>query len=227
MTEGAFWVSYVKSVKLLKELSLLKENNSHKDIPYSVDCKEYSRGTNYKTIHQQLVDNRDYDILLFDDSMLQMSISGGESRLLFIQNPLFFITFEQFIESSGIKANPDMIGLLHEAFDEDYFQALESMNLNSGAVYLRYDVDERGRKGNENIHAYTHLHIGLNNNIRIPVGMHLTPYAFTLFVLRHVYYDIWVNCIRKGIIKPDHKSQCEDLPEEYWTNEEKKFFYIQ
>lgn len=226
MNEGTFWSSYTDSVRFLKKLDLLKEENSHKRVPYTQGCAEYSRGKDYKELYQSLADNRDYDVLLKDDSMLQMSINGGESRLMFIQNPLLHVTFESYIEEIGWDKEYLSVEQLHEAFDDDYSQVLEGMKLNSGAVYFRYDVDARGRKGNENIHAYTHLHIGLNNSIRIPVGVHLTPLAFTMFVIRHVYYDIWVNGVRSGAIKSGHKMQCEVLPSDMWTSEEKKFLYL-
>ena len=100
------------------------------------------------------------------------------------------------------------------------------MRINSGATYMRYDVDSRGRQGNENIHAFTHLHIGLNNNIRIPIGLHLTPLAFVVFVIRHVYYDDWANAIRQGTVNLDYKRYCESLPEDVWTESERTQLFI-
>lgn len=226
MKEGVFWSSFTESTRLLKKLSLLKENNAHKRIPYSENCFEYSRSKDYRELYQKLVDNRDYDLLLKDDSMFQMSFSGGNVRLVFIQNPLEYESFEEFIESIGWDNEPVTIELLHEMFDDDYSQALEGMSLNVGATYLRYDVDSRGRIGNENIHAYTHLHIGLNNNIRIPVGRYMTPLAFTMFVIRHVYYDIWVDAVRRSQMTFDYKNKCDTLPAELWTELEKKDFYL-
>ena len=85
MNEGAFWSSYTEAIRLLKELKLLKEDNVHKRIPYSPGCSTYSRGKEYREIYQNLVDFRDYDLLLKDDSMFQMSYGSGEIRLLFIQ----------------------------------------------------------------------------------------------------------------------------------------------
>lgn len=226
MTEGLFWDSFNESLIFLNQKHLLKEENAHKWNPYSDECKEYSKGTDYKEIYQKMVDNRDYDILLFDDSMLQMSFTNGESRLVYIQNPLYYITFESYLIENGIDFNPELADWYHEAFFDDYQQALEGMKVNSGAVYLRYDVDARGRKDNENIHAYTHLHVGLNNSIRIPVGKHLTPYTFTMFVLRNVYYDKWVDLVRNGEIVFGYKQQSTDLPNDLWTENEVKELYI-
>lgn len=226
MTEGAFWSSFSQSISLLKKLRIYKQENSHKRISYSEDCKVYSRGKDYRMLYQQLVDNQDYDILLYDDSMLQMSYENGEYRLLFIQNPLQYISFEEFLVDNGLAELIDDADELYELFHEDYEQTLEGMKLNTGALYLRYDVDSRGRENNENIHAYTHLHVGLNNNVRIPVGCYMSPLAFTLFVIRHVYYDKWVEVVKEGKVAFNHKKQCDFLPDTLWTENEKKDFYL-
>lgn len=227
MTEGAFWSSYSESINLLKDLNLYKNDNSHKGRSYSFVCRDYSRDNDYKALYQQLVDNLDYDILLYDDSMIQMSYEKGEYRLMYIQNPLEFITFEAFLEDNELSDLSDDKDLLFEKFHDDYEQILEEMKLNSGALYIRYDVDSRGRKDNENIHAFTHLHIGLKNNVRIPVGCYMSPLAFTTFVIRHVYYDKWVDAVRRSKIKFNHKNQCVALPVNMWTHNEMKDFYLQ
>lgn len=226
MTEGVFWSSFTNTVKLLKDLDFLKENNSHKRVPYSPGCPDYSRGGDYKVLYQNLVDNRDYDILLKDDSLMQMSFQNGESRLMFIQNPQMFISFEEFLSSIDLEVHEDQMDEALGLYDDDYHQALECMGLNSGATYMRYDVDSRGRKNKENIHAYTHLHIGLNNNIRIPVGKYMTPFSFTVFVIRHVYLKLWAEGLGKGIIDMNHKHLCEELPLDLWTEIERKDFYL-
>ncbi len=227
MTAGAFWTSYAESINLLKELDLYKTDNSHKGRSYSPDCKNYSRGNDYKALYQQLVDNLDYDILLYDDSMLQMSYENGEYRLMYIQNPLDFITFDAFLDNNELTELSNDKEVLYEMFHDDYEQILEGMKMNLGALYLRYDVDSRGRKNNENIHAFTHLHVGLNNNVRIPVGCYMSPFAFTTFVVRHVYYDKWVEAVRQSQIQFNHKNQCGTLPNNLWTQDEMKDFYLQ
>lgn len=225
MTSGAFWSSYTDSIRLLKNLDLLKEENIHKN-SYSSTCSVYSRSKEYKEIYQNLVDYRDYDVLLKDDSMFQMNYQNGEYRLVFIQNPSKFMDFETFLDGLGWEYDKNMLDELYGLFDNDYSQALCELGLNSGATYLRYDVDSNGRNGNENIHAYTHLHVGINNNIRIPVGRYMSPLAFTMFVVRHVYYDVWVEAVRNSQIVFNHKNQCGQLPSVLWTNDEKNDFYL-
>ena len=224
MNDNTFWSSYNDVVSLLKSIGFLKETVSHKYYGYSQKSIECSR-SDYKTRYQSLIDNIDYDILLYDDSILQMNIRNGECRLLYIQVPTYYVTFEEYMVAV------DLCGYdksdAYRLFSDDYAQFLIEQSINSGAVYMRYDVSENERK--ENIHAYTHLHIGIDNNIRIPVGMHLTPLAFVLFVIRHVYYDKWKSLMKeKEYVKKylNFKDGCESLPSELWSEEEKKSLYL-
>lgn len=226
MTEGAFWCSYDESVSLLKELGILIVDNRHQGMSYSPECKEYSRSNDYNEIYQKLIDHRDFDIQLFDDSFLQISFSNGESRYIFIQNPQEYLPFEKFLEMNGLDKLQNPIEELRGLFSEEYENSQAMMKINSGAVYMRYDMDQRGRMNNENIHAYSHLHIGLNNEIRIPVGVQITPLAFTMFVVRHVYYDIWVYAVRNSKVDMNHKLKCEELPSDLWTDAEKRMLFL-
>lgn len=231
MTIGSFWTSYNDSIQLLKQSRLFKEDNKHQNYSYSDDCKNYSRSDDYLTIYHSLVNNRDYDLQLRDESLLQFSYNGGEHRMVFIQNPIKYRSFEDFLNELGIcqTESKELIEEYKGIFCEDYSQYLSELNLNSGAVYFRYDIDSRGREKNENIHAYSHLHIGLNNNIRIPVGKELTPLAFVIFVVRHVYYDKWVEINKNRVLLPffeKFKSQCGSIQSDKWSEFEKKDLYI-
>ena len=231
MNQGKFNASLDESLALLKDLELLKEVNLHRNYAYSPECSDYSRNTNYRTIYQSLVDFRDYDIQLFDESLLQMSFTNGDCRMLFIQNPMNYLSFIDFIsEITDIsELNNEDLGALQFSFEQEYEQSKDEMDLNTSAVYIRYDVDSNGRANNENIHAYTHFHIDINNKIRIPVGVYLTPLAFILFIIRHVYYDTWVKLVRDDYLSNkylDFKKQCEALPVELWTQDEQKALYI-
>lgn len=226
MNEGLFWSSYNESISLIKQLGLFKDENVHQYIPYSSTCAAYSRGTDYRELYQNFIDNRDYDILLSDDSLIQMSRVNGESRFVYIQNPQRIVSFESFLIDNGFDLTLESVSELKGVFSDDYSQVLEGMPLNSGAVYFRYDEDSRGRKNNENVHAFAHLHVGLNNDIRIPVSVHMIPQAFVAFVIRHVYYDVWTEAIRNSQIALDYKERCPNLPEVLWTEVEKQDFYL-
>lgn len=229
MTPGKFWDSFQQAAAFLRDVKLWKGSNPHKNCPYSTDCKDYSRSEDYQRIYNSLGDLCDYDIILKDNSYFQMCFEGGESRLVFIQCPTEYVSFKEFLKCVfNTKIDDDFAKYCREDYDNDYNQFLSEQKINTGAVYMRYDVDGKGREGNENIHAYTHLHVGLNNNIRIPIGVHITPLVFVMFVVRHVYYDIWASAVRKGKTKTflNAKSQCEELDASVWSSEEKNALFL-
>lgn len=231
MNVAKFWISFDQSLILLKDLGMLREANSHKCFPYTSNCYDYSRSSDYKTIYQSLVDFRDYDIQLFDESLFQISFTNGDCRMLFIQNPNDYLSFSEFLSNIFDISEIDESELesLQYQFEHEYEQCKDEMALNKSAVYIRYDVDSNGRINNENIHAYTHLHIDINNKIRIPVSIYLTPLAFVLFIIRHVYYDKWVDFVRNTVAFNkyiDFKQDCEPLPIGLWTLDEQKSLFI-
>lgn len=230
MNKGAFWASVEKGVQLLNDLGLDKDVNYHKNFDYTPDCKVYSRSGDYDFIYNSLIDNCDYDVVLFDGSILQFDYkSATDIRMVYLQYPREFETFEAFLNVLQIPFTADELYELKDNFDSDYRQYLSEKPRLLSPTYFRYDLDAKNRKNNENIHAYAHLHIGLNNCIRIPVGIDLNPLTFILFMLRHVYYDIWIESIRKGLIKQEYlecKRQCPSLDYDVWTDEEQKALFL-
>lgn len=227
MKPSKFWNSYSSAIELLKVIDFYKDDCPHKTSGYSKGCPSYSRSGNYRQIYEGLVDNLDYDIVLYDDSLFQLSLENKESRMMFIQNPQLFVSFESFLSENKILNENGDYNELKELFLEDYQQYLSEVGVNKGAVYLRYDEDLNGRK--IGCHSYAHLHVGLNNNIRIPIGLELTPLAFVLFVIRNVYYDKWVDMVSKNLIDRKYinfKSKCSVLDDKLWNDEERKALFI-
>lgn len=79
-------------------------------------------------------------------------------------------------------------------------------------------------------HAYAHLHIGVETDIRIPVDKVLSPLHFVDFIIKHMYKAKWddayshnerfkelVNCL---------KLQAENVKDNYFTQAEHNLLYI-
>lgn len=215
-------VTILKELKLLVEPCLLSEYGNYSNETIS----SFSTG-DLRIIYNTIVEHRDYEILLFDQSLIQFDCINGENRYAFIQNPQEFCTFEDFLEDNNISCTAENYDEAKNQFYDDYSQYLSEMRLNEHALYIRYDEDSKDYM--PGIHSYAHIHIGLGNSIRIPVSVSLTPTAFILFILKHVYYDIWVKIIRKcyfdEIIK-NYKSKCVNIDCEHWITEEKNDLFI-
>lgn len=231
MNEAVFKISVKETVDFLKSISLFKDYRLLKDIGlYKEETIEVSKTNDYLKIYDVIVNNNDYDILLFDDSIFQLSNKGGKCRYAFMQCTHKPLTFEEFMyETFGgeFDTGGEPLSAFYADFEEDYNQRRDEQQINTNAVYFRYDTDELGYL--PNVHSYAHLHVGLNNSIRIPCSRELTPFAFVLFAVKHVYLQYWKEAIIKERINENlysFKKKCNPLEKEHWKEMEKRDLYI-
>lgn len=231
MNEAVFRISVQEAVDLLRLIGLFKTHRLFKDIgSYQKETIEISKTDDYLKIYDVIVNNKDYDIQLFDDSIFQLSNKGGKCRYAFMQCTREYITREEFMYETlgdGCDVEADL-DAFYEMFEDEYEQRRDEQQINTNAVYFRYDTDELGYL--PNVHSYAHLHVGLNNSIRIPCSRELTPFAFVLFAVKHVYSQYWKDAILKEKINEIHysfKKKCCHLTEEHWGEDEKRDLYME
>lgn len=224
----------LKDVKFYGEVSLLKQKGTKKIYKDGLSnaFKSIFQTGEYFRIYTVGKENYDFDFLLQDESYLQFSISQDsedsppELRYAFFQNPQYFITYEEFLGVQDIAIED-----VGETFQEFYDQFLIEAELNSSSIPIRYDLDKVNYK--PIIHSTSHFHIGHNNDVRIPCKMILTPMMFTLFIIKHSYYNIW----KQNIENPDgnlnqalnlEKRNCSNLSIPFWDDllESKELFFI-
>ena len=232
MREADFWTSYKASTLLLRDLNMRKNLQNHHGIPYSKDLVSVSKKGDIQALYAYMSDNLDYDILLADDSMITMNMEGGLVRMVYLQNPIKHIDILEYVSMyHKDDLNVCSVDELREIYKEEYERHLATLELNKAAVYIRYDEDPTLYR--PMVHPYIHLHIGMNNNIRIPSSVEMTPLTFILFILQQVYYDVWVkeftgkssqdNFIM-GYAKQD--KQIFSLVEDVWKDSERQFLHL-
>lgn len=215
MKEAVFWRSYKAATLLLRDLNIRKSLQDHHGIPYSKDFVSVSKKCDHQTLYCHMSENLDYDILLIDDSMITMNMKDGLVRMVYMQNPIKHISFSEYV-SEYHKEDLDVYGVdeLCEIYKNDYERHLATLDLNKAAVYIRYD--EAPTLYRPMVHPYIHLHIGMNNNIRIPSSVEMTPLSFILFILQQVYYDVWVKEFTE-------KSRQDNIIMRYLTQDKQTF----
>ena len=232
MREADFWTSYKASTLLLRDLNMRKNLQNHHGIPYSKDLVSVSKKGDIQALYAYMSDNLDYDILLADDSMLTMNMEGGLVRMVYLQNPIKHIDILEYVSMyHKDDLNVCSVDDLREIYKEEYERHLATLELNKAAVYIRYDEDPTLYR--PMVHPYIHLHIGMNNNIRIPSSVEMTPLSFILFILQQVYYDVWVkeftgkssqDNIIMGYAQQD--KQIFSLVEDVWKDSERQFLHL-
>jgi hypothetical protein len=232
MNEGQFQISITESIAFLKRIELFKDKGTKPIGQHSDEIKKISKSNKHKEIYECVIRNFDYEIILSDDSIFQFSFSPNDIRYAYIQNPCYFVTKEEYIgfilstdepnELEDIKSYIEMID------ENEYEQFLNEQQLNSLSNFFRYDASLKGYT--PLIHPFSHLHIGLNSNIRIPLSIIITPLAFVKFCIKNSYYDNWKNAVTKfdnftGEIQRS-KNSCISLDRTKWSEIEEHELYI-
>lgn len=170
--------------------------------------KKSTQKDNYWQVYRTGLENYDYDFLLTDQSYFQFEFSQGkegmEARYAFFQNPLNFVSYDDFLVYFGITVEEaEEVDLIAE-----YEQFLNEQSLNNQYTVMRYDYDQKGYR--PLIHAVSHFHIGFNNNVRIPLNKVISPLRFLLFVLKHVYLNEWSEMCKNDYIRSKLEQCCSN-----------------
>lgn len=235
MNISQFRISLSEVKTLYDELGFIKFNGPkelYKDGVTS-EFKELAHRKDYLEAYKVGIKNFDYDFLLSDNSFFQFSIRIVENSLSdlnysFYHNPFYFISFDEYLDIQ-VQSNlitEDDITLFEDYLLDEYDQFLNEQKLSSISTLIRYDYDIPNHRAL--IHPASHFHIGNNSSVRIPCSKLVTPYQFALFVLRHVYYDVWVRLLNPietvGTIYK--KSACSDLDGRFWDDLERNDLFL-
>lgn len=195
ISEPKFSISFDSAVALLNKLKIFKGRGPKNTGDYSSDFLKTCRSNKHSLIYKTAIDNLDYEIILIDDSLLQLSRTSNILRYCFIQNPNYSFSKIEFLKY--IYSEDELFGIDEETLnslildvdENEYEQFLNEQELNLTATIIRYDYDMRGYT--PLLHSCSHLHIGINENFRIPCSIILTPLQFVIFCLKQIYLDTW------------------------------------
>ena len=167
-------------------------------------------------------ENRDFDIMLEDGSLFQFtSRNENDIHYSFLHRIENNLSFDEFYDIYATDENIDTI-------EQDYEYYLAGDKEKLYTCPIRYDVAESEYK--EIYHAYAHLHIGIDTDIRIPVDKVLSPMHFVDFVIKHMYKTRWDNAYAHNEkfkeLVDCLKTQAENIDDAHFTQEEKNLLYI-
>lgn len=233
MRIGKFNTSITDSIDLLKKFNLYKSTGPKGTGVYSQEFMKLSKGNDVVTIYECAIKNKDYDILLKDDSIIQFQKKDTDLRYAYIQNPYHFVSKQDYLTSiftlDDLELYSDQLTNIDELIDEEeYEQFLNEQKLNSISNYFRYDCSPAGY--DPLIHSYSHFHIGMNSNVRIPTSKIITPLKFTIFCVRNTYFEDWKKQFKSNPNFKDDilriKKECGDLDKTMWSNHESNDLYL-
>ena len=219
---------------LLSEANILKYENTSRarsivNAKLSAEFLSIMHSDDYDNIYKTAMKNNDFDFVLFDDSFIQFSAIKGENELLdgkiryaYFPNPRSYQTYIGFLEENDMSYED-----AGDAFIEEYEQHISEAKLKDFVTPIRYDYDH-GSYDMIN-HPVSHLHIGREENIRIPLSKVLSPQAFIVLIIKNIYFEYW----KKAILKDDFKlvferskQKCTTIEDELFAEFEKLQLYL-
>jgi len=221
------------SIKLLKKVELFKTQNISRKMSFgknkfSKDFIYQSQKTDYKKIYDIALKKGDYDILLIDTSFFQFSYEKdrdnkiNEIRYAYYNMPYDVDDYYIFLKKQGF--DYEEVG---DEFLDIYEQYIVEAQLKKQVTPIRYDYDTT--ICTRTVHASSHLHIGHNNDIRIPCDKVLSPQTFVSFVIRHVYFENFKSKIEDENFKKLYLNKCniiDDDDDDILILEEKNDIYL-
>jgi hypothetical protein len=160
------------------------------------------REASYTDMWQLARGNKWYHIEFDDLSIFQFQNAPSPSYH-FIDCPIDIPTLHDFLVSRGLNYRDRY----NAAVAEEYQDVIETAPLKAHVCPIRYDYDANGYE--EGIHPAAHIHIGLDNEIRLRMRREMSPLSFIYFVLRQRYPDNW----RKVLTSPMHEGISHQLRE--------------
>lgn len=200
MTTSGFMTSFHNIEKVLKEFNLFRMSGVKSIYKEGVSnsFKTASIKDDYFDCYSTGLENFDYDFLLQDESYFQFEYDNSGTnisiRYAFFQNPIDYKSYDEFINEEIIPSG--LINSLEEAgslFHEEYKQFINEQQIKNKYLTIRYDVDYPNYY--PNVHSVSHLHIGHQNNLRIPIEKFITPLRFVIFIIKNVYYREWKSFV--------------------------------
>lgn len=225
MNRSQYAISLNKVNSILKRNSLLKGGpvSFRGSVIKTTEAEEYD----YVTAYKKIIDVFDYDFLLFDESILQFAYatdSQGKQliRYAYYQCPFEYISYEEYLSNIGFFYEE-----VSDIFQAEYEQELSEASMKENFMHIRYDCSEDDYE--LAVHPASHLHIGHLSSIRIPIQMIITPYIFTLFVLKQCYYRDWKCLIadskfRKELLRS--KISCSPLDTKLFCELDRTELYL-
>ncbi|MDQ2139858.1 DUF2290 domain-containing protein [Alcaligenaceae bacterium B3P038] len=154
-----------------------------------------------------------YHIKLADHSLMVFHETGDAASYSFLHSPIDAPSLREFLIASELDVNQR-----NEREQIDNFQmVLDTASLKTHITPVRFDYHEEGYK--TGVHPVSHVHIGLNNNIRIACKKRMSAVSFSLFIMRQFYPENWERLLqhREAIGLPKAiRSDCKDLEERFW-----------
>ncbi|EPV5018920.1 DUF2290 domain-containing protein [Citrobacter freundii] len=221
-----------KCIDFVEASGLLAEPNERVNLPsnYAPLCRSLAY-REYWELHKS---NFWFQIKLLDESIFLFE----ENSFRFIMSPVTVPSMDEyFLSEFGEEwenlSNEEKSNYIDSSsFSESYQNFVVSVSDHKSFTPIR--LDQHLSQYNPINHPAHHLHIGYENESRIPVKRILNPLSFTVFIISTFYPSVWREMHDSGYINRESIGEYKNnlqiihhVHPQYWNDEwEESRFYI-
>lgn len=143
---------------------------------------------------------------------------GATSSYSYLQCPLDVPSYRSYLNQQGLEYSTQN----RREQLENYQMLLETAGVKPHLTPIRYDLDPHGYR--TGVHPLAHIHIGMDNSVRIGLRKKMTPLAFVLFVMRQAYPESWARLLQHREVENVEKkirTECDDVDDDRWREHDR------
>jgi hypothetical protein len=180
-------------------------NTVNQDFSVTQEIIRAQRELSYERMWRLAHDKKWFHIQFEDLSIIQFQNYPSPSYHL-IECPLDVPPLSEFLAGMNLDYRTRHNADITELYDE----AIDTANLRKYVTPIRYDRDFGSYR--QGIHPAAHIHIGLDNNVRLALSREMTPWSFLLFIIRQRYPENWERLLGGTFSKSLRNSVRDNLP---------------
>lgn len=164
-----------------------------------------------------------FHIEMEDLSFFTFWEGGGKCSYSYVACPLDIPSYRDYLSGIGLEFTVQN----RRERQDDYEMLLETADLRKHITPIRYDLDPLGYR--PGVHPLAHMHVGLQNNVRLGISKKLTPLAFVFFVMRQSYPDSWERLLKHAeAVNADRKirAECPDVDAAMWLPHDRVEYHL-
>lgn len=214
-------LNFARNLFRYSKLKICSENERFSGIESSEIAR--IRQLDYTKQWLTLREKQYYHIRLDDQSLILFQTTAGKESFSFLPCPLNIPTQSDFLTEQY----PDIRPSKALAYLDDYELAIITAEIKPHVTPIRLDTDLNAYRAT--VHPATHLHLGIENHIRIAIRRTWTPQAFLIFVIRQVYPNNWETLLeRKEDLKIERwiRTDLETITSKYWDAADELQHYL-
>ncbi len=180
------------------------------------------RTLSYREQWMKAYRNRWFHVRFHNLALLNFQFFGQPS-FQYLACPLELPSYSEFVDQYF----PGRTGAYQFEAASDYAELLDTSNWKDHVHPIRYDCDPNAYRAGS--HPLAHIHMGVDNNVRIALRRYMSPLAFLYFIIRQEFPENWIHLNETNLgprIESVVRESLEEISSEFFNEWDHREVYL-